>query len=195
MIRILTFLAGIAFLAGCTAQDLDEAPVPLGDFKLGHNVVIASKARQGPVSRDATEAEWEVALEQAIDDRFGRYEGEGLYHFGISVEGYMLAPGGVPLIYTPKSALIVNVTVWDDDDNRKLNGKPHQMTIFENTDEESVLLGSGLGRTKQEQLDGLAYNMAKGIEVWLEQQYAVNRWFTDDAVFDPPPLPRDTEER
>lgn len=196
MIRITALLIGLAVLVGCAGRDdLTQTPEPLGDFKLGHNIVIASKAQRGPVSRNASEGEWTSALEQAIDDRFGRYTGENFYHFGVSVEGYMLAPPGVPLIYTPKSALILNVTVWDDGAGRKLNDEPHQVLVFENTDENSIIIGSGIGRNKQEQLQGLSFNAARAIETWLEEQYARNRWFTDDPVFNPAPVEKPKEDR
>ncbi|MCV6584176.1 MAG: hypothetical protein OIF47_01440 [Marinibacterium sp.] len=183
-------------LAGCAQQSVSNAPLlPLGDFSLGHNVTIASKARKGPISRSATADQWETGMEKAISDRFGRYDGEGTYHFGISVEGYMLAPGGVPVIYSPKSALIINVTVWDDDAGRKLNDKPHQMTIFEDTTQKSFVLGSGNIRDVQQQIDGMAENAAEQIEKWLAEQHEVNRWFTPDAVFNPPPIEKPVEER
>ncbi len=185
MFRLIAVLSGVLMLAACTAKDLDEAPVPLGDFKLGHNVVVASKMQKGPISRNATEEEWKDNLTSALSDRFSRYEGEGLYHFGVSVEGYMLAPPGVPLVYTPKSALIINVTVWDDGFGRKLNDEPRQFTIFEDTDENSLIIGSGIGRNKEEQLDGLSYNAAKAIENWLVEMSTDHSWFTDAPEFNP----------
>ena len=96
MIRSLACVALLGLLIGCTGDQSNRPPAELGAFKLGHNVVVASKMRKGPISRDATEEEWVNALRSAIDTRFGRYEGPQLYHLGISVEGYMLAPPGVP---------------------------------------------------------------------------------------------------
>ncbi|MEO1734331.1 MAG: hypothetical protein AAFR45_11990 [Pseudomonadota bacterium] len=193
--RLIAVLVGLVWLAGCTAKDLNEPPVPLGDFKLGHNIVIASKMQQGPISRKASEEDWVTNLTEAFDDRFGRYAGEGLYHFGVSVEGFMLAPPGVPLVYTPKSALIINVTVWDDGYGRKLNDEPRQFTIVEDTDQNSLIIGSGIGRSREEQLDGLSYNAAKAIENWLVVMNQEFAWFTDDPVFNPDPEAGLTEER
>lgn len=180
MVRILAFLAGMAFLAGCAANDLSKPPVALGDFKLGHNVVVASKMQKGPVSRDATEEEWTNTLTSAVSDRFGRYDGEQLYHLGISVEGYMLAPPGVPLVYTPKSALVINVTLWDDAGGRKLNEAPQQITVLETTGTDSILIGSGWGREKEEQMAGLSYNAVKAIESWMLEYSGTHGWFTAD---------------
>lgn len=187
MKRILALILGLAVLAGCAGgNDLNQRPVPLGDFSLGHNVVVASKMQMGPVSREASEEEWKAVLTKAIDDRFGRYEGEGLYHLGVSVEGYMLAPTGVPVLYKPKSALIINVTVWDDEAGRKYHDEPHQITVLETTDTESFVVGSGATRSKGEQMAGLSYNAVKAIETWLVEQHEQWGWFTDSPTYNPP---------
>lgn len=172
-------LVSLTLLAGCASQEAVEAPlVDLGAFKLGHNVVVASKMKKGPVSRDASEEEWKAALTSAIANRFSQYEGDQFYHLAVSVEGFMLAPPGVPLVYKPKSALIVNVTVWDDAKGRKLNEKVKQFTVFEDTSGESFLVGSGTVRSKEEQMDGLASNAVRQIEAWLVEQRGENGWFT-----------------
>lgn len=186
MLRILALLTGLTLLSACATASLNEPVEDLGQFKLGHNIVVAPKMQKGPVSRDATREEWIAALTAANAARFGRYRGDRLYHFGISVEGFMLAPGGVPLVYTPKSALILNVTVWDDAAGRKLNDKPHQITVFEDTEAGTLIIGSGHARTREQQLNGLAFNAARQIEVWMAQQRADFGWFTDQQVFNPP---------
>lgn len=196
MTRFLALLTGLVLLVGCATQNLEDEPqVPLGDFSLGHNVVVASKMAKGPISREATEDEWVNSLSKGIDTRFGRYEGEALYHFGVSVEGYMLAPGGIPVLYSPKSALIIFVTVWDDELGRKLNDDPHQLTIFETTDAESVVVGSGHSRTKAEQMDLLSYNAAKAIETWLAEMHDKHGWFTDSPTFNPPQEKAETGQK
>ena len=88
IVVIFALLSFVALVAGCTnPNDLDDAPVEMGNFSLGHNVVVASKMTRGPLSREASEDEWKEALTTAIGDRFGRYEGDRLYHFGVSVDG------------------------------------------------------------------------------------------------------------
>jgi hypothetical protein len=180
MPRIFALLTALLLLTACGAQTLEGPPVPLGDFKLGHNVVVASKMQMGPVSRAATEEEWTASMTKAIGDRFGRYDGEQLYHLGVSVEAFMLAPPGVPVVYTPKSVLIVKATLWDDTDGRKLNEVAHQIAVLETTSGESVLVGSGWGRNKQKQLDGLSFNAAKAIETWLLEGQEKYGWFGPD---------------
>lgn len=164
---LLGLAASLPLLLGCAPKDdLADAPVPLGNFVLGHNVAVTDKAQKGPISRDATAAEWEAAMEKAIEDRFGRYTGTKVYNIGISVDGYALAPPGLPVLVKPKSVLIISANIWDDAAQKKLNPKGEQMTIFEGLSEETVV-GSGLTRSKKQQMEVLAYNAAKAVEGWL----------------------------
>ena len=93
----------LLLLAACATNDLAEPPVPLGDFQLGFNVVVADNMQMVPISRPATVDEWELAMQKAVDARFGRYEGTKLYNLGISVDGFALAPPGIPVVLAPKS--------------------------------------------------------------------------------------------
>lgn len=159
--------AALALLTACTnADDLDRPTADLGNFLLGHNVVVASKAVKGPLSRDASAAELEGALKQAISARFGRYDGTSYYHLGVSVEGYNIALPGIPLVAAPKSVMILKVSVWDDAQNRKLTEKPKEITVFESLSGDTIV-GSGLTKSKEEQLANLAANAAKQIEDYL----------------------------
>ena len=177
MLRFIALLAAGLMLAACTnPNDLDEKPAYLGDFHLGHNVVVAPNLTKGPVSREASKEEWVEAMTRAIDERFGRYEGDRLYHLGISVEGYVLAIPGIPVVASPKSALILNVTVWDDAKQQKLNEKPEQITVVE-TLSGSTWVGSGLTQSKQQQMRNLSRNAAKLIQNWLVRENAANDWF------------------
>lgn len=188
MSRLFALLTGLILLVGCGTQPpiAEEPKLELGDFKLGYNVVVAPKMKKGPVSREATKEEWIASLKEAFATRLGRYEGDALYHLGVSVEGYMLAPGGIPVLYSPKSALLLFVTVWDDAEGRKLNSTPHQMMVFETTEAKTAILGSGHTRTKEQQIAGLSYNAARELEAWLAEQHEKYGWFTDNPVFDPP---------
>jgi hypothetical protein len=180
MLRII--FGGLLMLsvAACNgAADLQDAPEPLGDFRLGHNIVVAPKVVKGPLSRNATEEELTTALQTAIAERFDRYEGEKLYHFGVSVEGYVLAAPGIPLVLAPKSIMIVNITVWDNAANAKMNTKAHQITVLESLDQ-GPLLGSGYTKSAEEQLKNLSQNAAKSIERYLTNQKAEKGWFTGE---------------
>lgn len=177
MFRLLALLASVVVMAACTnPNDLDEAPVDLGDFRLGHNVVVASKMTRGPVSREATAEEWQEALGTAISDRFGRYEGDKLYHLGVSVEGYVLAYPGIPVVGSPNSVLILLLTVWDDAAGAKMNEPPEQITIME-TISGNTIFGSGLTQSKEVQMQNLSRNASKQIETFLVRRRASQGWF------------------
>ena len=177
MIRIFALLAALVTLAACTAAAPDEPLEDLGAFKLGHNIVIASKVQMVPGSREVSQEEWIDALKNEVDARFSQYDGDQLYHFGISVDGYFVAPGGVPLVLSPKSVLAINVTVWDDAAGSKLNQEVKKFTVFETTTADSFLVGSGHARTREEQILGLARNAIGQIEDWMVEQHKENGWF------------------
>lgn len=174
--RVLLLISVVAF-AGCTnSNDLDEGPVSLGDFSLGHNIVVAPNMVKGPVSREASKEEWIASMTAAIGERFDRYEGDRLYHFGVSVEGYVLAQPGIPLVLSPKSVMIFNVTIWDDAAGEKLNTKVEQITVFESLSGDT-LVGSGLTQSAEEQMANLSRNAAKMIQNWLVKQKRSKGWF------------------
>ncbi len=177
MLRLLAFLSAMLTVSACASiGDLGSDRVALGDFSLGHRVVVAPNLTKGPASRDATKEEWEAAMVAAINERFGAYEGEKLYHFGISVEGYVLAQPGIPLVLNPKSVIIFNLTVWDDAAGKKLKAEPEQITVFEAVSEKSIL-GSGLTQTKEEQMQALSRAAAKMIQKYLVRMNRQEKWF------------------
>lgn len=176
LLRILAGLTLLATVACSPVKDLEEKPLPLGDFSFGHNIVVAPNAVQGPVSRVATEEEWQEALKTAIGTRFDRYEGDKLYHFGVSVQGYVLALPGVPIVASPKSVLILNLDVWDDAAGTKMNEKSKQITVLENFSGESFL-GSGLTQSKERQMELLSQQAAKQILTYLTRQHKEEGWF------------------
>jgi hypothetical protein len=170
ILRRLALCLGLAVVAACAKNDLTDPPAELGNFQLGFAVVVADNMKKVPISRDATVEEWEAALTKALEARFRRYQnGTKLYNIGVAVDGYALAPPGVPIVASPKSILVVSATVFDDAAQVMLNpeGKGKQITIFERRDGESTLLGSGLTKTKQEQIDELSYVTALRVEEWL----------------------------
>ena len=177
MLRFFTVLCAVAFLSACeNIDDLSGKPLPIGEFALAHNIVVAPNLVKGPASREADKDAFIKAVKDAIDARFSRYDGDQLYHFGVSLEGYGLAQPGIPIVLSPKSALILKLTVWDDAAGKKLNEEPEQITILENVDGDSIV-GSGLTKTPEEQMDALAVNAAKMIQRWITRQHRSERWF------------------
>ena len=98
----------------------------MGNFTLGHSIVIAPNLQKLLVSRDATADEWITTMDQAIEKRFRRFEGGKYYHFGISIEAYSLPPPIIP----GKSALALRLTVWDDAAQTKLNKETHVIQVI-----------------------------------------------------------------
>ena len=83
--RLLAVFAALA-LSACLAENLSKPPSPLGDFDLGYNIVVAKNAEQVGPSRQATPAEWEAVMQDEIEKRTGRYDGNKLYHLGTAVD-------------------------------------------------------------------------------------------------------------
>lgn len=185
MIRRAFLIIGFTALAGCAETLVDEPVENLGEFNMRVNYVYTEKAVKGPVSRDATSAEWTEALENAVNLRLARYAGAQEYDIGISLEGYMLAPPGVPIVLNPRSTAIILVNVYDVE-QKKFLAKAHQIQVFEDTSGSSAVLGSGYSRDKQEQISGLSLNVADKVEEWLAEQHQTEGWFTlrDSATSD-----------
>lgn len=165
-LRLTALCLGLALTAACQKNDLKEPPVPLGNFALGLNIVVADNVQKVPISRNATPDEWETAMKTAVADRFGRYSGTKLYNIGISVDGYALAPPGIPVVAAPKSVLVVTANIWDDASQTKLNPEGKQITVFESLSGETFI-GTGITRTKAQQMEALSYNAVKRVEEWL----------------------------
>ena len=170
-------LAMTGLLAACNgAADLDGPAVPLGDFNLNHNIVVAPKVQKIPLCRGLEAEVMTTMLRDAVAERFDRYEGARLYHFGISLEGYCLAPPGIPIVAAPKSAMIIRITVWDDAKDEKLTPKAHQITVVESLDQ-GPLVGSGYTKTAEEQFKNLSQNAVKQIENFLVKKNREEGWF------------------
>lgn len=178
MFRLARFapLALIMTLVACAAGDpLDEELPPMGDFRLAHNIVVAENMQQVPPSRNATPEEWQEILEAEIDRRFRGYEGDRLYHIGVAVDGYALAPPGIPIVLSPRSILVLSVNIWDDELGRKLHEEPEQVIVFEGSSPETLLVGSGIARNRNEQMQILARNAARRIQLFMLEN---PEWFS-----------------
>lgn len=170
MKRILA-LALFAALSACTPADkiLETKPDPLGTFDLGFAIAVAPEPVKGPLSRDATSEEWVDVVKSALTEHFERFdEGSKLYHIAVRVDGYVLAQTGIPIVLSPKSALIINVTFFDDALQAKINEEPIQMTVLENLTGKT-LISSGLTQTKETQMRNLAQNAAIQIERYMRE--------------------------
>ena len=166
-VRRTVLVAALAALTACSLPaDVDEAPVAMGDFLLGHNIVVVDEPEVLPFSRYASDEEWKDALTGAIARRFGAYNGDRFYHIGVKIDGYALALPGVPVVFTPKSVLVITVSLWDDAAGVRLNEDEKALTIFEGVSSET-LVSSGLMRNKKQQMQTLSDNAAKAIQDWI----------------------------
>ena len=174
--RRLAVLGFALTLSACVSTD-ESGPKDLGDFRLGYNIVQARTVKQGPFSREVSDEQITSALREAVGARLGRYDGDGLYHIGISVGGFVLAQPGIPLIYTPKSVLIFEVNVYDNATGQRLNAEPKQITAFEGIENVAPIVGSGIVRGAEDQLANLAASGAIQVERWLAEN---PDWFTPE---------------
>jgi len=173
-LRNFALLAAAGLLAACAnGANLGEERTELGDFRLCYNIVTTNDAVQGPLSREADLDEFATLIRAEVERRFGRYEGDRLYHIALHVDAYVLAVPGIPIVASPRSALIVSANVWDDVLGRPLNEDPEQITVLESVSGSSVI-GSGLTQNAEQQMQVLAQNAAIRIENWLS---ANPEWF------------------
>ena len=173
----LTLLAGLAACASPT-RDLEGPTDPLGDFKMGHIGVVAPNLQKLLVSRDVSNEEWIEVMTEALDARFRRFEGDRFYHLGVSIEAYSLPPPIVP----GKSAVALNVTLWDDAAQAKMNVEPKPIQVIK-------VFESRISNNRDERLQSLAEEAARQVEVWLREMQETEGWFTRAVPEDLPAEP------
>ncbi|MFM2349777.1 MAG: hypothetical protein RIR04_743 [Pseudomonadota bacterium] len=166
LIRTVTALALLVALAACDAKDMGEPPRPMGNFKMNAIFIDAKKAQTVPLSRTAKPEDWEAAMSAAMTERFGTYAGDKPFEFGISIDGYVLAPRGVPVVASPKSALIIRLHVYDSAKKQFLEEGGKRITVMEGVSGESFV-GSGWTQNKQAQMKKLARNAAKAVQEYM----------------------------
>ena len=152
-------------LAACATPDpLSEAQREMGDFQLLAPIVVTTKIKAIPPSRAAAPSAWEAVMKDELTRRFGRYAGGRDYYVALSIDGFSLAPPGIPIVLTPKSILVVTANLWTADPQEKVRG-PEQLTTFEGAD--TLFLGSGLMKDGDAQMRTLARNMAFKVQSWI----------------------------
>lgn len=173
----------LAFVVSACGDGYNLGPTraEMGDFRLGHNIVVVENAQRVPISREIEPETLRSLINDAVNERFSRYEGTRLYHIAVSVDGYLLAPPGIPVVAAPRSALIIGVHLWDDELGRPLNRDRRQLTVLEGLSADSVI-GSGLTLNAEEQAENLARSAARAIENWLVEN---SEWFNTGR----PPTP------
>jgi len=166
------FVAALALLLASCGETPDvavESREPLGDFKLGLAIVVAKNAEKGPLSRDATQQELESSMKAELERVFRGYQGSKFYNIAVSIDAYVLAMPGIPIIASPKSALVVSLNIWDDAKGERITEEHKQFTILEKITGSSFLLGSGLTLSREEQLAELTKSAVAEIDRWLHE--------------------------
>ena len=170
--RALAGLIGLVLLSACSVPDPStQALVPMGDFALGTNAVVAVDPKKGPLSRSVDVEEFKAILEDEMERRFRRYEGDRVFHMGTAIEGYVVAAPGIPLVLSPKSILIVRFTLYADElgpDGKpvKLNPETKLVTVFESFGA-GAIVGSGYTQSPEEQMRMLSRNAARAIQRYM----------------------------
>ena len=165
-------------LGACTSPlDPEVQRSGLGDFRLQHLVVIVDDPIKGPVSRSATDAALKAAVTDAVGARFRRFAGDTPFSIGIKVQGYVLAPRALPVLFAPRSHLFLSVNVYDGAQQR-LNAETLNLTVNERAGGDTVI-GSGYSQTAEQQLAELADNAGIEIERWLREN---EDWFGGAAA-------------
>jgi len=187
--RNFLLILGLAMLSACgAAQNMNDKGTQMGNFRAGIlHMQVLEDVQKGPFSRDVTEDEWKAALQPVFDEHFSAFNGDRTYHVGVKVLGYVVAKPGIPLVASPKSILIFDVVVVDDEKRIALNIPRHELTVIEKLSAANML-GSGLAKSKEEQLTELAELAAKKVEDWMRTQ----PWFYTD---DPMPIEVETDRR
>ena len=72
----------------------------------------------------------------------------------------------------------VPANIWDDAAALKLNAEGKQIMVFESLSPEEVI-GSGLTKTREQQMEQLAFNAAYSVEQWLLEH---PEWFASAAA-------------
>lgn len=176
--NVLAIMAAI-LLSGCANFGSKATQDPIGDFDLGYAIVVGPKMEKGPLSREIDPEFVIETLKSSLDTHFAEFKGDNFYHLSVIVEGYILSPPGVPLLMSPRSALIVKLTVWDDATQLPMLVEPHEMMIVEGTSAKTII-GSGLTQTAEEQVASLSRSAGRQIENWLRSQHKELGWFTPE---------------
>ena len=104
----------------------DSYPL-LGNFRLGHNIVVSESAemRLGQAS-DLTSSDVERLLTEGIAERFGYLSGSRLYHLGIAIDGVVCNPDGRNV-----AGVALSFNIWDDDLGQKIHDAPYAIRMQE----------------------------------------------------------------
>lgn len=164
-------------LAACSVpENAVQGNRDLGDFQLCGQFVTFVANDPGPLSRKATEDEWVNALNAEIARQLGPYKGGKCYTVSVAVEGYGLAQPGVPLVFSPKSGLLVRAFVFDNDLIEA--GVPSVLNKGGEQLQVALVDQGGLFNDRDAQLGALARTGVAEVVKWMERN---PEWFDGDG--------------
>jgi len=143
-----------------------SAPEPIGDFKLGHLVVFAKNAQMGPLSREASPEELEAALRAELEPRLVPLKGSKFYNVAVSVDAFILAVPGIPIVASPPSGIVVSLNIWDDKKGTLVFEEHKRFTVAEKFNAKSFF-GSGLTQSREQQIAALANVVVEQIDTFM----------------------------
>ena len=138
----------------------------IGNFKLGHLVVKAENTQKGFFSRNVSEEILEKTLKEKLSKLLNNQNGDHFFHISAVISGYVLAKSGIPVLLSPKSVLIIDVFIFDDQTQQKVFENPRRFSIFESFSSDTII-GTGLTLTAEQQLDDLTTIAVNKIGDWL----------------------------
>ena len=166
--NVLILVVSFVMLTACDPPaELSEKFDPIGDFRVGFIKITAENTQSLIGSRELEKEQLEQILIAATRERLGRYKGKKWYHIQMVIDGIFLAPRGIPIIASPRSAMVIKVVIWDDTAGKPLNDEPKSFAIAEPFSA-PTFVGSGYIRDEEEQAVALARHAAAVIEGWLK---------------------------
>lgn len=156
-------------VASCSpgSEDLTADPEPFGDFRLATVHVSADYSQTVPFAREAAAEDLEAALAAELKRRLGRYSGKKRYSVEVEVGAHFIAPAGIPIVLSPRSTMVLNVTVRERVTWKAMNEDPRMFLVGEPFSGKTIV-GSGVVQGKEEQIQALAERSAYLIERWLK---------------------------
>lgn len=143
-----------------------SGPLHLANIRIGHVGVVTSGMVQGAYSNAVSPEDLASHLRGAITSKLAGLDGARSYNIGVKVTSYMLANPAVPTVSSPKSALIMSVTVWDDSRGQKPVAPPATVIAVDGLYGTSVFITKQQG-DKDHRLAALSAKAALEIERYL----------------------------
>ena len=88
---LISLCIGLSLFSGlwaCAPTNRSAKVDPIGEFRVGHTVVVGKDMVQGPLSREADPQKIIDAIKQATSERLSVYDGSQYYHVAVKIDAY-----------------------------------------------------------------------------------------------------------